>query len=140
VNKMQLLYPAQAYQAKPVDVLPACGITELIIANTSPEQATYLMPMIAYISQSCKDRWVTWVAPMHVTRDFLHSFNVDTRYLRLIHCADEARCLWVTWEALAAGNSHTVISSPGKISDKEFKQLEKAASAGRCQGLLLRVR
>lgn len=119
---------------------PTSGITELIIASGSPEQAALLMPMIAYLSQSCKNRWVTWIAPLHVTRDFLQSYGVDTRFLRLIHCSDEASRLWITCEALLVGNSHTVISSPGKLTDKEFKQLENAAHQGRCQGLLLRLR
>jgi len=117
-----------------------CGITELIIANGSPEQAALLMPMIAFLSRSCKDRWVTWIAPLHVSRDFLESFGVDARYIRLVHCHNEASRLWITWEALSAGNSHTVISSPGKLSEKELKLLEQAAAAGQCQGLLLRVR
>lgn len=116
------------------------GITELIIANASPEQASLLMPMIAFLSQGCADRWVTWIAPLHVSREFLESYGVDTRFVRLIHCSDEASRLWITWEALAAGNSHTVISSPGKLSDKELKQLESAAYQGQCQGLLLRIR
>ena len=119
---------------------PTSGITELIIASGSPEQAALLMPMIAYLSQSCKNRWVTWIAPLHVNRDFLQSYGVDTRFLRLIHCSDEVSRLWITWEALAAGNSHTVISSPGKLTDKEIKQLENAAYQGKCQGLLLRLR
>ncbi len=117
-----------------------CGITELIIANASPEQAALIMPMIAFLTQGCSDRWVTWIAPQHVSREFLESFGVDTRFVRLIHCTDEASRLWITWEALAAGNSHTVISSPGKLTDKELKQLESAARQGQCQGLLLRVR
>lgn len=122
------------------ETFPVCGITELIIANGSSEHTAFLMPMIAFISQSCKNRWVTWIAPVHLTRDFLQSYGVDTQFLRLIHCADEARCLWITWDALAAGNSHTVIASPGKLADKELKQLEDAAFQGQCQGLLLRVR
>ncbi len=122
------------------EVAFSCGITELIIANGSPDQVALLMPMIAFISQSCKSRWVTWIAPLHVTREFLQSFGVNTNFLRLIHCSDEASRLWITWEALAAGNSHTVISSPGKLTDKELKQLENAAYQGRCQGLLLRIR
>lgn len=119
---------------------PVSGITELIIANASPEQAAFIMPMIAFLTKSCVNRWVTWIAPQHVSREFLESFGVDTRFVRLIHCSDEQSRLWITWEALAAGNSHTVIASPGKLTEKEFKQLESAAYQGQCQGLLLRVR
>ena len=116
------------------------GITELIIANALPEQVALIMPMIALLTKSCANRWVTWIAPQHVSREFLESFGVDTQYLRLIHCSDEQSRLWITWEALAAGNSHTVISSPGKLTEKEIKQFEIAAYQGNCQGLLLRVR
>lgn len=136
---MNKAYHLQTAKLSPA-AAPASGITELIIANGSPEQAALLMPMIAFISQSCKNRWVTWIAPLHVTREFLQAYGVDTRFLRLIHCRDEASRLWITWESLAAGNSHTVISSPGKLTDKELKQLEAAASQGQCQGLLLRIR
>jgi cell division inhibitor SulA len=135
VSKTHQFHPTRASE-----ISPACGITELIIANGSPEQIALLMPMIAFISQSCKNRWVTWITPVRVTRDFLRSFEVETRFLRLIYCADEARRLWLTWEALAAGNSHTVISSPGKLTDKQLKQLENVAYQGQCQGLLLRIR
>ena len=132
---------SNVHQLQPnVDTTGVGGITELIIANGSPEQAALIMPMIAFLSQSCKNRWVTWIAPLHVTREFLESYGVDIRFLRLIHCADETRRLWITWEALAAGNSHTVISSPGKLNDKELKQLENASYQGQCQGLLLRIR
>jgi len=133
VNKIRQLQPSQTGTAR-------CGITELIIANSSPEQAALLMPMIAFLTQSCADRWLTWIAPLHLSREFLESFGVDTRFVRLVHCKDEANRLWITWEALAAGNSHTVISSLGKLTDKELKQLESAAYQGQCQGLMLRVR
>lgn len=116
------------------------GITELVIANASTEQALLVMPMIAFLSQSSERRWLTWIAPQHMSRSFLESFGVDTRFVRLIHCSDEASRLWITWDALAAGNSHTVIASPGRLTEKEFKQLEVAAHQGQSQGLLLRVR
>jgi cell division inhibitor SulA len=133
VNRIYQLQSRQQTSVTP-------GITELIIANASPQQVALIMPMIAFLTKSCANRWVTWIAPQHVSREFLESFGVDTQYLRLIHCSDEQSRLWITWEALAVGNSHTVISSPGKLTDKEFKQLENAAHQGECQGLLLRIR
>jgi cell division inhibitor SulA len=96
--------------------------------------------MIAYLSNSAKDRWITWIAPHNISKDFLESYGVNTRFIRVIHAQDPQALLWITWEALSAGNSHTVISSPGKLSDKELSQLEVAAAKGQSQGLLLRVR
>lgn len=116
------------------------GVTELVLTSDAPEQLVLLLPMIAHLSNSCSDRWITWIAPHNVTRKLLESFGVDIRFIRLIHCNKQQDALWVTWEALAAGNSHTVIASPGKLADKELKHLEKAAMRGGCQGLLLRVR
>lgn len=119
---------------------PLGGVTELVLTNDAPEQLTLLMPMIAYLSNSSQDRWITWIAPHNISRELLESHGVNTRFIRVIHCHDQLSLLWVTWEALAAGNSHTVISSPGKLTDKELNQLEVAAMQGKCQGLLLRVR
>ncbi len=99
------------------------------------------MPMIAFLTKSGRDRWLTWITPSYVSRDFLESYDVDTGVMRIIHRSEEEEgCMWLTLEALAAGNSHTVISSLGKLIDKEFRQLELAAFEGKCQGLLLRTR
>ncbi len=119
---------------------PSSGVTELVLTSDAPEQLVLLLPMIAFLSNSCSDRWITWVAPHNVDRELLESYGVNTRYIRMIHCTDAQNALWITWEALAAGNSHTVIASPGKLSDKELAQLEVAAAKGNCQGLLLRIR
>lgn len=119
---------------------PLGGVTELVLTSDSPEQLALLLPMIAYLSNSTQGRWITWIAPHNISRELLESYGVNTRCIRVIHCHDQLSLLWVTWEALAAGNSHTVISSPGKLTDKELNQLEVAATQGRCQGLLLRVR
>ena len=119
---------------------PASGVTELVLTSDSPEQLALLLPMIAFLSKASSDRWITWIAPHNISRELLESYGVNTRYIRVIHAQDPQALLWITWEALSAGNSHTVISSPGKLSDKELSQLEVAAAKGQCQGLLLRVR
>lgn len=116
------------------------GVTELVLTSDSPEQLALLLPMIAFLSKASSDRWITWIAPHNISRELLESYAVNTRYIRVIHAQDPQALLWITWEALSAGNSHTVISSPGKLSDKELSQLEVAAAKGQCQGLLLRVR
>jgi cell division inhibitor SulA len=119
---------------------PTTGVTELVLTSDAPEQLTLLLPMIAFLSNASSDRWITWIAPNNISKELLESYGVNTRYIRVIHVQDPQTRLWITWEALSAGNSHTVISSPGKLSDKELSQLEAAAARGQCQGLLLRVR
>lgn len=116
------------------------GVTELVLTSDSPEQLTLLLPMIAFLSNTSQERWITWIAPHNISKALLESYGVKTDHIRVIHAPNPQTLLWITWEALSAGNSHTVISSPGKLNDKELIQLETAATKGKCQGLLLRVR
>lgn len=116
------------------------GVTELVLSHDSQDQASLLFPMLAFLSQQAKDQWITWIAPKGISQALLKQYGVDTRKVRLVHVNNPEDILWVTWEALAAGNSHTVIASPGKLSDKAFRQLEGAAHRGQSQGLLLRLR
>lgn len=115
------------------------GVTELVLTSNSPEQLQILLPMLAFLSNQHENRWITWIAPEYLNRQVLEAYGVNTRCIRLIHCAPE-NLLWVTWEALASGTSNMVIASPGKLSEKELHHLEAAAHKGQCQGLLLRAR
>lgn len=117
----------------------AFGVTELVLTHEGPEQLALLLPMIAYLSRQTSDRWITWIAPRHINRQLLEDFGVSTRCIRLIHCNDESS-LWIIWEAMAKGNSHTVIASPGRLNERELGLLEEAARQGECQCVLLRNR
>lgn len=128
------------YQIQPQAVpTKAFGVTELVLTSDNADQLHLLLPMLAYLSHHSENRWITWVSPKNLSRDLLLAYGVNINCLQLIHCPDE-NSLWVIWEALAAGTSHTVIASPGRLSDKELMQLEVAATKGGCQGLLLRSR
>lgn len=133
------LYPPSSSTSE-VSSRASSGVTELVLASDTPEQFAMILPMIAYLSQHCGDRWITWVTSQTISRQMLQSFGVNTACLRLIHCKSTDEVLWITWEALQAGNSHTVIATPGKLTDRELTQLEMAAHQGQCQGLLLRLR
>lgn len=47
----------------------ASGVTELVLTSDSPEQLALLLPMIAFLSNSASDRWITWIAPHNISRD-----------------------------------------------------------------------
>ena len=119
---------------------PAGGVTELVLTQNAPEQTQLLLPMIAHLSQNRSGRWLTWISPGPVDRKRLEHYGVDLGAIRVIHAPEGHDNRWILWEALAKGNSHTVIASPGQLTDREFKQLEAAALQGHCQALLLRVR
>lgn len=128
------------YPSTPAPQAPAGGITELVLTHNAPEQTQLLLPMVAHLSRTSSDRWVTWISPGPVDRKLLEHYGVDPRAIRLIHAPEAKDNRWILWEALAKGNSHTVIASPGQLSDRELRQLEAAAHQGQCQALLLRVR
>jgi cell division inhibitor SulA len=116
------------------------GVTELVLTNDSLDQLALILPMIAFLSHSKTDRWISWITPHPIARQLLEAYGVNTKLIRFIHCEDGENARWIAWEALAAGTSHTVIASPGKLSDKELSQLEQAAFKGNAQGILLRLR
>lgn len=116
------------------------GVTELVLSQDCPQQTALILPMVAFLSQQAKDRWITWIAPTGINKAMLENYGIDSRQVRLIHPGLNKDQLWIIWEALAAGNSHTVLASPGKLTDKELRQLEDAAQQGKTQGLLLRMR
>lgn len=122
------------------DSQPQGALTELVLTQGAAESWAMVMPMIAHLSRQTDGRWLTWVTREAISHSFLERFGVDTSRLRLVHCKDDEKQRWVTWDALALGNSHTVIASPGKLTKQALAQLEGAAMRGHCQGLLLRER
>jgi cell division inhibitor SulA len=116
------------------------GITELVLTQNAPDQFQLLLPMVAHLSRSCPDRWLTWVNPGPIDRHELERYGVDTTRVRLIHTHKPQDVRWIAWEALTKGNSHTVIAAPGKLTKREVQLLESAAQRGECQGVLLRLR
>lgn len=131
--------PSYSATVHPQPSKVSAGITELVLTQNAPEQHQLLLPMIAHLSKS-EQRWLTWLSPGPIDRGLLEEYRVNLRTIRLIHAPKQSDSRWILWEALAEGNSHTVIASPGRLSDKDLKQLEAAAYKGACQGLLLRLR
>lgn len=141
-----MISPSLQHRSQP-DQQPASSsraslgsITELVLTHNAPDQTCILLPMLAHLSHSNQDRWLTWISPGPIDRQLLDQYGVDASKLRLIHIPSDQDSRWVVWQALAEGNSHTVIASPGLLGDREIARFEEAALAGNCQGLMLRLR
>ncbi|MCV6614669.1 MAG: SulA-like leucine-rich domain-containing protein [Cellvibrionaceae bacterium] len=115
------------------------GITELVVSQGQDQYLDWLLPMVAHFSRAEPGRWLTWIGASDLSKSLLEAYGVDLTHVRFIHLRNDKDCLWTTWEALAAGNSHMVISNPGVISPQEYQQLKQASGLGNCQGLLLRM-
>ena len=118
----------------------AAGITEIVLSQQSPQPLQLVLPMLAHLSRGDQQRWITWISRQRLERRLLQAYGVDSAKLRLVYPTREADILWITWEALAAGNSHTVVASPGRISEQQFSQLDQAACQGEARGIMLRSR
>ncbi|WP_232301190.1 hypothetical protein [Gilvimarinus agarilyticus] len=116
------------------------GLTELVLAQGASSSWSMILPMVAHLCRQDSQRWLTWITSEPLPAPLLISFGIDPLRLRQIHCRDADQQLWVTWDALEMGNSHTVIASPGLLSQGQERYLEQAAYAGNCQALILRYR
>lgn len=114
-------------------------ITELVLTKHSPDAELLLLPMLAHLSRDT-ERWITWICDHKVDRQHLANYGVDMDKIRIIYSDQLNNIQWVLWEALNAGTSHTVIATPGLLSDDDMRHFEKAAKSGSSRGLFIRYR
>lgn len=117
---------------------PSGGITEIVLPNS--RSSSLYLPSLAYLSSQNNGRWLTWLAPNSMNKVELQSYGFDLSKTRFIYPKTQEDCFWLIWEALAEGNSHTVVGSPGRLTEHQLNKLENAARVGGCNGLLLRDR
>lgn len=117
------------------------GLTELVMTDFGGQQRGLILSMATQLSHSTDGRWLTWITSDRLLAQALRQCrDLAPDGLRLVYCAEEADQLWMTWDALSLGNSHTVIASPGRLSDRALGELESAAQRGNSQGILVRNR
>ena len=115
-------------------------IVEIVAARNS--MATLLIPIIATFSQydvsRYNKRWLTWITDRVPCKEQLLANGVNVKALRLIYVNCNRDNRWLTWEALAQGNSHTVITELNQLTSDEIAAMEKAAIQGGTQGIIVR--
>lgn len=131
-------YAAGTSERLPPPQAPLSGITEIVLPNS--RSTSLYLPSLAFLSSQGNGRWLTWLVPRSISKAELESYRFDLSKTRFIYPKTQDHCFWLIWEALAEGNSHTVVGSPGKLSELQLNKLENAARVGSCNGLLLRDR
>lgn len=114
------------------------GITEIVLAHQ--QSLAFVLPSLASLSQQHCDRWLTWLVPSALTKGVLQDYDFDFKRTRFIYSKGEGHAFWLLVQALAEGNSHTVVGAPGVLSEQQMQHLECAADQGDCSGLILRDR
>lgn len=135
--------PALAALAE-ADQVRNTGITELVLASER-DPLRLLLAMIAQMTEAAGDQWVSFIAPEEICdllleKNQLHQAGVSLKHLRIVRAKAANDVLWMSWEALSLGNSHTVVAWTGEISELAIQQLENAANMGGSEGLVLRFR
>lgn len=113
-------------------------LTELVVPNA--EHHALLLPMLQYLSNQHQDRWVTIISEKTVSKSWLKAQRVNVNTIRVIQAQSLNDALWMTWEAVANGTSHTVIAELGVQTPTVIRELEHAADEGDCRVLLVRSR
>ncbi|WP_075185247.1 SulA-like leucine-rich domain-containing protein [Teredinibacter haidensis] len=120
----------------------SASLTEIVLTRSHLGENDYslVMPMLAHLSQQSQTRWFTWIAPKGVTKGLLSRYRFNLEKVRVVYADTPNDILWLYWEALANGNSDTVVAEVSSLTDSEFSKLESACNQGLCRGLTLRFR
>ncbi|WP_053981846.1 hypothetical protein [Marinagarivorans algicola] len=120
-------------------------ISEIIVAGNALNhtQTDITFAMLAHLSHQYKKpesagQWLTWICPTGLGKEALQRFDFDVLGLRILQPKQAPEIPRLMERALAAGNSHTVVVHCQAISHKRLARLERAASQGRCNGLIIR--
>lgn len=110
-------------------------VTELIIPWS--QHSALLLPMLRALGNEEDARWLTIISHGSISQAWLRQQGLNPRSIRVIRADSPESALWMTWEALAAGNSHTVVAEIH--SDSVIAQeMEEAARIGGCRALLVK--
>lgn len=104
------------------------------------DQISMLVPMLAFLSQQDQDKWFTCVTPTAFNCNIFKEKNIECEQMRVVRAAHIDDRLWMAWDALANGNSGTVVLFIERITEAERKHLEDAASIGNTRGLIIEAR
>lgn len=111
-------------------------ISEVIVPNFA-ENHCVISPMVAAMSQSDSACWTTWITHRMPSRAQLEILGANLSRLRIIHIKENTDARWIVWQALAQGNSHSVIAEQCVWDKADIKDMETAAKMGNTQGILV---
>jgi cell division inhibitor SulA len=130
--------PPALRPTQPAPAASASRVTELVIPGG--DQQAILLPMVRYLSEQSQQQWLTLISHGIQEQRWLKAQGVNPQTLRVIQGGSQNDILWMTWEALTNGTSHTVVAELGAQPLDVMKELERAAEQGHCRLILVRNR
>jgi len=123
------------------ETAPRQRISEFIFPGEARQQLPLILPVLSHLSNSGNQRWLTCIGPQLLTKKDCQQYRLN--WQRLLQVLPNQRCAVIDLaeRALQAGKSHTVVCVVADLlSDQHLTRLERAASAGNCQGIVIRSR
>ena len=117
-------------------------IVEFVFPGEPRQQLSLILPVLANLSNNNDQRWLTCIGPSFLSKKDCQRFRLN--WQRLLQVLPNQRCAAVidlAERALQAGKSHTVVCViPAALSAAELARLERAATLGSCQGIIIHGR
>jgi len=112
-------------------------ITEVLIP-AGQNSNSIVMPLVASLSGKKTEGWLTWITHRKPSKEQLELLGAKENKLRIVHIKENIDSRWIMWEALAKGNSHTVIADSTMLDENDTTAFEKAAEQGNCLGISIK--
>lgn len=133
---MRRLAPASVPESMPDDHV---GFSEISL-NGAPRQCLqWLAPVLRDLSQANTPGWLSLIdPPLPVSQKWLRASGLDPQRILIIRPKHGMDALKLCCEILELGYSHTVVSWLPS-SSRTSQQLDRAAQAGHCASLNVRM-
>ncbi|MBD1554226.1 SOS-induced cell division inhibitor SulA [Pseudomonas typographi] len=130
----------ETHWVSPADVEEPEVFSELALRGSAGSCLSLMAPVLQSLSQAREQRWLTLVAPpASLTHTWLREAGLNRERIRLLQPRRNQPVLELACEALALGNSHTVVSWLTPLASAARQQLVRAALAGQAQSLNIRL-
>jgi cell division inhibitor SulA len=139
MSAMSLQLPAQL-QAEATGADSVQRIVEFVFPGEARQQLPLILPVLAHLTNNGDQRWLTCIGPQLLAKKDCHRYRLN--WQRLLQVLPSQRCAMIDLaeRALQAGKSHTVVCVVNELNAEHLARLERAASIGNCQGIVIRSR
>lgn len=125
---------------------PACapdeqehGYSEISLQGATRQCLQWLAPVLRDLSNSAAPRWLTLVdPPASLSNQWLRNANLDSARIMIVRSKSGMDAATLCCDLLKLGGSHTVVSWLSPDSSTK-PRLERAAQAGQCRSLNIRL-
>jgi len=122
------------------DTAAAQRIVEFVFPGEARQQLSLILPVLGHLTNSGDQRWLTCIGPQLLAKKDCRQYNLNWQRLLQVLPSQKCAVIDLAERALQAGKSHTVVCVVNELSADQLVRLERAASLGNYQGIVIRSR